>query len=346
MELSLDSQALRINNQVVGLESDGKTEFYIPLTGHSPDEEILVELRYTVEGDQSRLDLPEFPEDPAVQQVYLAVYVPEEWKLLGIGGPWTDESSTTWIDRPFRDAGPDDATILNQLRSGIGGCESAGEGFPVDGERYLFSALQPASAPAGSLKLTALHRNAVHVGVFLLVAVIGLVLTPQPAGVRLWWLAGLIVAMVLVAVFSPTLAQAVLAAPLYWAIALVLVVWLVRFLVWFIPGCVAWMSDSLRRAATAAAVAAVAATPAAATPPPRQSRRIGRNAIRPGDAACPAERQQQGRWCESWLVCQVIMSVWPARSIANWKMDSAWTRPQFAICNLQFAICNVPALPC
>ena len=269
MELSLDSQALRINNQVVGLESDGKTEFYIPLTGHSPDEEILVELRYTVEGDQSRLDLPEFPEDPAVQQVYLAAYLPEEQKLLGIGGPWTDESSTTWIDRPFRDAGPSDETILNQLRSGISGCDTAGEGYPVDGERYLFSALQPASAPAGSLKLTALHRNAVHVGVFLLVAVIGLVLTPQPAGVRLWWLAGLIVAMVLVAVFSPTLAQAVLAAPLYWAIALVLVVWLVRFLVWFIPGCVAWMSDSFRRAATAAAVAAVAATPAAsATPPP------------------------------------------------------------------------------
>jgi hypothetical protein len=268
MSRSLDSQALRINNQAVGLESDGKTDFFIPLTGHSPDEEILVELRYTVPGSQSRLDLPEFPEEPAVQQVYLAAYLPEEQKLLGIGGPWTDESSTTWIDRPFRDAGPDDATILSQLRATIGGCETAGEGFPVDGDRYLFSALRPAPAPAGSLKLTSLHRNAVHVFVFLLVAVIGLVLTPQPAGVRLWWLAGLIVAMVLIAVFSPTLAQAVLAAPLYWAIELVLLVWVVRFLVWFVPGCVAWMSDNFRRAAAAAAVAAAAATPAAGTPPP------------------------------------------------------------------------------
>jgi hypothetical protein len=268
MSRSLDSQALRINNQPVGLESDGKTDFYIPLTGHSPDEEILVELRYTVLGNQSRLDLPEFPEDPAVQQVYLAAYLPEEQKLLAIGGPWTDESSTTWIDRPFRDEGPDDATILHQLRSGIGGCNSAGEGFPVDGERYLFSALRPAPAPEGSLKLTSLHRNAVFAGVFLLVAAIGLALTPRPAGERLWFLAGLVVAIVLIAVFWPTLAQAVLGWPLYLAIGLVLVVWTVRCLAWCLPGCVNCCSNYFAKAATAATVAAAATTPAASAPPP------------------------------------------------------------------------------
>ena len=74
-----------------------------------------------------------------MQQVYLAAYLPEEQKLLAIGGPWTDESSTTWIDRPFRDAGPADGTILSELRSGIGGCGSAGEGFPVDGERLIMA---------------------------------------------------------------------------------------------------------------------------------------------------------------------------------------------------------------
>ena len=46
--------------------------------------------------------------------------------------------------------------------------------------------------------------------------------TPRPAGERLWFLAGLIVVIVLIAVFTPTLAQAVLGAPLYWAIGLVL----------------------------------------------------------------------------------------------------------------------------
>lgn len=269
MARSLDSQALKINNQPVGLESDGKTEFYIPLTGHSPDEEILVELRYTAAGDQSRLDLPEFPEDPAVQQVYLAVYLPEELKLLGFGGPWTDESSTTWIDRPFRDAGPSDETILSQLRAGIANCEMAGEGFPLDGERYLFSALRPAPAPAGSLRLTAMHRNAVYAGVFLLVAITGLVLTPRPAGVRLWWLAGLIVLIVLIAVFAPTLTQAVLGWPLYLAIGLVLVVWIARYLAWCIPGCVNCCGAYFTRAATAATVAA-ATTASAGEAAPNQ----------------------------------------------------------------------------
>jgi hypothetical protein len=158
---------------------------------------------------------------------------------------------------------------LNRLRQGIENCNSVGEGFPVDGERYLFSALQPAPAPAGSLKLTSLHRNAVHIGVFLLVAAIGLVLTPRPAGERLWFLAGLIVVIVLVAVFAPTLAQAVLGPPLYWAIGLVLVVWTIRCLVWCVPNCVACCSAYFQRAATAATVAAAAtAPPVSATPPP------------------------------------------------------------------------------
>jgi hypothetical protein len=265
MDRGLDSQSLRINNQPVNLESDQKTQFYIPLTGHSPDEEILVELRYTVDGNQSQLDLPEFPEDPAVQRVDLAVYLPEELKLLGVSGPWTDESSTTWIDRPFRDAGPDDDTILHQLRSGIVNCELAGEGFPLDGDRYLFSALRPAPAPDGSLRLTAVHRYGVYAAVFLLVAITGLILTPRPAGTRLWWLAGLIVLIVLIAVFAPTLTQAILGWPLYLAIGLVLLVWLVRCLAWCVPGCVDCCSSYFKRAATAATAATVVAATASPT---------------------------------------------------------------------------------
>ncbi|HEX5104700.1 MAG TPA: hypothetical protein VFV87_12855, partial [Pirellulaceae bacterium] len=294
---ALDSQALRINNQVVGLESDNKTQFFIPITGHSPDEELLVELRYSVPGNQSQLDLPEFPEDPAVQQVQLAAYLPEEQKLLAIGGPWTDESSTTWIDRPFRDEGPDDETILSQLRSGID-CGSAGEGFPVDGDRYLFSALRPAPAPKGSLKLTSLHRNAVYAGVFLLVAAIGLALTPRPAGQRLWFLAGLIVLVVLIAVFSPTLAQAVLGWPLYLAIGLVLLVWTVRCLAWCIPGCVNCCSAYFKQAATAATVAAAASTsPAAsATPPPTPEPAAGETPFAPQTppVAPPSDERKEG----------------------------------------------------
>lgn len=262
----LDAQPLKINNQPAPLEHDG-TQFYIPLTGHSADELLLVELRYTVPGGAANLQLPEFPDDPAVQQVYLATYLPEEWKLLGVGGPWTDESKEAG-QRDMRSGGPDDATLLQRVRQQINNCNTAGNDFPVDGTRHLFSTLRPETGPAGALRLTVAHRNIVNAAVFLMVAIVGLVLTPRPAGTRLWWLAGLVIAVVLIAVFAPDLAAAVLATPLYLAIGLVLVVWTVRCLAWGIPGCLTYCSSRFR---SAAAATAVAAATTASTPPPPDS---------------------------------------------------------------------------
>src|SRR5207249_5636253 len=162
---ALDSQPLRINNQSAPLEHNG-TQFFIPLTGHSADEPVVVELRYTVPGNASSLQLPEFQDNPAVQQVYLAVWLPEEWKLLGIGGPWTNENvAGTWYATAFE--GPHDAALLSQVRQGIANCQAAGDGFPVDGRRYLFSTLQPEAGSAGALRLTTAHRNAVNAALFL-----------------------------------------------------------------------------------------------------------------------------------------------------------------------------------
>jgi hypothetical protein len=279
---AFDSQALRINTQVVGLESD-QSYFYIPLTGHAADEPVLVELRYTIEGDQSRIELPDFTgdpateaDDPAVQQVHVAAYLPEEQKLLLVRGPWTDESSK--VARLLRlsldEGGPpsvpvvlSDSELLDRVRAGLGGCETAGDDFPVDGKRYLFSTLQPEGGSSGALKLSAAHENVVNAAVFLLVAVAGLVLTPRPVGTRLWWLAGLLVAIVLIAVFTPTLATALLDWPLFLAMGLVLVVWAVRFLAWFLPGVFNWMSTSIRKAAAASAMAAAATAAATEAPP-------------------------------------------------------------------------------
>jgi hypothetical protein len=155
--------------------------------------------------------------------------------------------------------------------------------FPYDGRRFVFSTLRPDPADEGAIHLRTMHRNLVNFGIFLLVAIVGVALTPQPAGTRLWWLAGMFVAVVLIAVFSPTLAQAILEpvdfgsptnatpqaglSPLSWAMLLVLLVWAVRFLAWFIPGVVAWISDGFKRAAAATAVATAASVPPVQAPP-------------------------------------------------------------------------------
>lgn len=262
----LDAQPLKINNQPAPLEHDGK-QFYIPLTGRSADDLLLIELRYTVPGGASYLQIPEFPDDPAMQQVVLAAYLPEEWKLLAVRGPWTDESKTAGARRvPTSD--PDDNTLLRQVRQQINNCSTAGDDFPVDGSRHLFSTLRPETGAAGALRLTVAHRNIVNAAVFLIVAIVGLVLTPRPVGTRLWWFAGFVIAIVLIAVFTPEFAAAVLATPLCLAIGLVLIVWTVRCLAWGIPGCVAYCSSQFRSAAAATAVAAAAT---ASTPPPPDS---------------------------------------------------------------------------
>lgn len=283
---NLDTQPLRINNQTAPLEKD-PTQFYIPLTGHAADQDVLVEIHYTVKGSQAQLQLPEFVDDPAVQQVYLAAYLPPEQTLLGVGGHWTDETSVTFIDRTWRPDAPDDNSILQRIRSGIDNCATAGSSFPTNGRRYLFSTLRPEAGASGALRLTTLHHHAVNFGVFAIVAAVGLMLAAYPIGVRLWWLAGLVVALVLVAVFAPALATALLGDALKWALLLVLVVWLVRFLAWALPrwttDLTSWLNTRPARAAAAAAVVAAAAT--TGTPPPENE---------PGSPPASSNPGQQG----------------------------------------------------
>jgi hypothetical protein len=298
---NLDTQPLRINNQPAPLEKDA-TQFYIPLTGHSPDADVLVEIRYTVAGTPAELQLPEFVDDPggqqrpAVQQVHLSAYLPPEWKVLGVGGPWTDETSVPFLGRTWRAESASDATLLSRIRQGIVGCDTAGDSFATDGQRFLFSSLQPEPGPAGALKLTTMHENGVNAAVFLMVAIVGLMLTPRPIGVRLWWLAGLVIVLVLAAVFAPSLAAALLGPALQWALALVLLVWAVRMLAWAIPKIVAWLATRPARAAAAAAVVAAAATTGTSPPPPQGEPgspfAVGDRGVPP--PASPSEGQEGG----------------------------------------------------
>ena len=80
------------------MEQKGRN--FVPLVNCKPDEPFQLELRYTVPGNGSRLVYPDFPDPaPAVQEVDLAVYLPQEWVLLGKNGPWTDQFGATWWEQ-------------------------------------------------------------------------------------------------------------------------------------------------------------------------------------------------------------------------------------------------------
>ncbi|WP_254513808.1 hypothetical protein [Anatilimnocola floriformis] len=255
---AFDTQPLRINGQTVSLERDDKDNLFIPLAGHSPDAAVVVELRYFYKGNAGDLRVPTFLDsETAVQQVYLAAYLPEEQQLLGMTGPWTAENRAAWP--PTLQGSSSDQHLLNQIKENVAGCNTLGNDFRTDGTLYLFSALRPTTAD--SLRLVSMNRTGLQVLVFLIIAVIGVALTARPIGERLWFLAAVVVAVVLIAVLLPTLAKAVITGSLTAAIGLVLLVWLVRFLAWALPGVVHWISTRpVRTAAAASAVAAAAAT--------------------------------------------------------------------------------------
>jgi hypothetical protein len=96
--VQFDTQPLRINGQPVALEKGDKGEMYVPLAGRTPDEPFVLDLRYTTTNSETRFELPEFPDEPAVQQVFLCAYLPQEQVLLGAQGPWNEEF--TWSTQP------------------------------------------------------------------------------------------------------------------------------------------------------------------------------------------------------------------------------------------------------
>ena len=107
---AFDTQPLRINGRPATLEKGRQSEYFVPLAAANADKPFLLELRYTLPGDGSRLDLPAFPEEPAVVKAYLCVYLPETRTLLGVRGPWTEEfrwqcdRSLRWQPSPQVDA--------------------------------------------------------------------------------------------------------------------------------------------------------------------------------------------------------------------------------------------------
>ena len=236
----------RINGTQVTLEQgqEPEREFFVPLTGRNPDEPFLLELRYTVPGDGRRLEHPDFLQDPAVQKVYLAAYLPQEWALLGRSGPWTEEFS--WNLSRWGDWKPTPHLSDSGLASWVmEGCKMAtqGDAFPTDGRMYLFSAIQPQSAMQpdeatgkdGSLRLARFSENWLHAIVFAGLIAAGAALLGARAATRGLAIGGLVVALVLCGVFLPTFARQVLNGTLAAAIFVVLVVWIGWYLKWSWP---------------------------------------------------------------------------------------------------------------
>lgn len=238
---SFDDQPIRVNGRRVTPERGGPDQIYVPLTGQNSDEPFLLEIRYAIAGTAKQIDLPEFMDEPAVQKVYLCVYLPYERALVYQSGDWTDEAidehtttiagllstgnSNSVASRMFRRRNENVDDYLKWVMSGVNCDTSANQQFEVDGRPYVFSALRPEPAPAGALHLRTTNMTLLNVIVCAGMVLLGLImlrarLTTQIAGTLL-----VIAALVFAGVFFPLVTEHLFSQALLLTAGVIGLVW-------------------------------------------------------------------------------------------------------------------------
>ncbi len=224
-EAQFDAQPVRINGQPVALERGDQGQLFIPLIGLEPNTPFTLELRYTIAGTHSQLSVPAFPEDPAIQKIYLAAYLPDEMLLVGSSGQWTEEFS--WVSRgAFKwipSANRSEGDLLAWVREGVSA--TSPPAFQTDGILYLFSALRPAPPPAGDLKLWVIGERWLALLVFTPMLVVGLLLLKSSLNAKITVVAAVVILIVMCGVLVPTFARQLLNQPMYAGLAIVGVAW-------------------------------------------------------------------------------------------------------------------------
>ncbi len=228
-DIEFDSQPLRIDGKPAILERGDGDQLFIPLAGRDPTQSFVLELRYTMRGNQQRLDIPSFPEDPAAQKVYISLYMPKEIALLGTLGPWTDEFD--WSDYGFWKAEPRliqrDEVLMQWVQEGV--AMAASPSFQMDGTLYIFSTLNPAATPDAALRLVTLHEKLLAALVFGVLAIVGLLLLRSSIQSKLVAIALVVSLVLLVGIFAPILSKQILRGPMWVAVAIVGVLWITKF---------------------------------------------------------------------------------------------------------------------
>ncbi|NMC20280.1 MAG: hypothetical protein GYA33_07635, partial [Thermogutta sp.] len=212
----------------------GRGLYYVPLARTLPDEVLVLELRYHTAVERPDLMIPEFPIDrdvqplaPAVQRVYLAVYVPEEMRVLMQSGPWTEEFD--WDMEPGRGLQPrvkqsaDPQSLMNWVTEGTN--VTVGD-FAVDGTGLVYSSIDPPPGAGGALKLRMCDYRLWNGLLIVGGLIVGAALLRLRWGTRLWILAWLALIWCIAAVVFPIAAAQLVDRTLFLVGAGVLVVWL------------------------------------------------------------------------------------------------------------------------
>lgn len=226
--VTFDAQPLRINGKPVAAERKSETEISAPLSEQSLDETFVLELRYTLPGTPAEISLPTFSDDPAVQKVYLCVYLPDKQALLASSGPWSNESLGTTRSLLDPSPAPDVVELLQRVTESNESAMQAARTFPTGKSTpVVYSTLRPEAPPRGALCLSTMHRRLFDALILLVLVVAGLPLLRRSLRAQLCWLLLASAVVLLVGVFLPELAWTLVASIFFPAVALLIILWLV-----------------------------------------------------------------------------------------------------------------------
>jgi hypothetical protein len=231
-DAEIDAQP-KLNGRPVTLEVGQDRQYFVPLVDVDREDSFLLEFRYTLPGEGIRLEWPVFLMEPAVQQVHLCVYLPEELDLFLKLGPWTEHFGWGLDDqmkfKPLND--PDD----NQLLSWIAQDVELPDTFAVDGRLYVFSAMRPRSPADDPLRLVTVRSGLLDLVVVGVVLLAGVLLLPMRAKWRVFGTGGLAILLIVLTVFAPIFAWHLLDGPLAGAVAIVAILWVFKLFFWTLP---------------------------------------------------------------------------------------------------------------
>ena len=230
--VALDTHHLRLNGRSATLErGEGGTRL-VPLQGLPQGKPFLMELRYTVPGG-GELVPPSFPEEPAVQKVYLSVHVPGELAYLGHRGDWHSESrwwmpsGSSLRPRSRRSS----SELVDEICAGLGVDRTQLMNFATDGFHLLYSTLRPRSGEAGSLRISLARSWHVQGLLVVLILGVGIALVRSSLTRKLGGAMAVLVGWILLAMVLPSFAWSMLSNAAVGAVLVVGAVWFLWCLV-------------------------------------------------------------------------------------------------------------------
>ena len=251
----------RIDGKAVTMEMGKNQTYFIPLLETREDQSFLLELRYTLSEASQAIAWPVFPTQPAVQKVYLALYLPEEINLIDAQGPWTREFR--WGLNGAGDFEPVNAMVVgndtvgtwpqNVLEGGsmpssrrndavaarllgwVSESIPVQDTFSTDGQLFVFSSLQPRSPEEDGLRLRRVHRSYVNTAAMIATVAVGLLLLPMGFRRRVCVVGLLAIAIVFCAVYWPLAIWNLCDKTLVLPLLMVAGLWAIQFLGWTLP---------------------------------------------------------------------------------------------------------------